>query len=380
MKVVFIGTSIEASLNFRSSLIQLLIEQGYRVFLFATDYSTDSKQKVLNLGAIPIDSPLNRSSFNPFLDIWGTFKLIKILKDIKPDVVFSFFSKPVIFGTLSAYFAKTPKIIGMLEGLGYFFTIRPEKDSFKIKCIRKVQAILYKICFKKLDLLILLNSDDEKDLVQNYNLNVNSLHILGGIGISLKDYSYSKPVADPITFIFVGRMLFDKGIREFIKAATNVKKRYSNVGFKIAGNIDLKNPSSLTIEEKNSLEKDGVIEFMGFKKDIRPFLKESSVFVLPSYREGVPLSTQEAMATGRPIITTNVPGCKETVVDGKNGFIVPPFDAEALAIKMIYFIEHPNSIEEMGKKSYDLAKKMFNRFEKDDILRQLILNHTNAFK
>ena len=184
--------------------------------------------------------------------------------------------------------------------------------------------------------------------------------ILGGIGLNLDHYRYSENFNSNISFIFIARLLAEKGIHDYIKAAKIVKLRYPQVNFTVLGAIDREALGSLKEEELENLVRTSIIEYPGYVSNVSEWIEKSSVFVLPSYREGVPRSTQEAMAIGRAVITTDVPGCRETVVDGVNGFLVPKWDPEALAKKMIYFIEHPEQARLMGAESYKIAVEKFD--------------------
>ena len=360
-KVVFIGTVASSFYSFRADLIYALLKQGHEVYAFTSEYTAEDLKKVEHLGAIPVTYTLNRGGLNPLADIFATYQLSKKIKAINPDLVFSYFSKPVIFGTLAAKLAKVPRVIGMLEGLGYTFTEQPEGLSKKTQLIKKIQVFLYKIALPQLDQLIFLNPDDPKDLLEKYAINVKNIEVLGGIGLNLDHYKYSENFNSNISFIFIARLLAEKGIHDYIKAAKIVKEKYPSVKFTVLGAIDKEALGSLKEEELESLVKTNIIEYPGHVSNVSEWIEKSSVFVLPSYyREGVPRSTQEAMAIGRAVITTDVPGCRETVVDGVNGFLVPKWNPEALAKKMIYFIEHPEQARLMGAESYKIAVEKFD--------------------
>lgn len=361
MKVVFIGTVASSFYGFRADLIRTLLKKGYQVYAFTSEYTAEDLKKIEKLGATPITYTLNRGGLNPLADIVATYRLSKKIKTINPDLVFSYFSKPVIFGTLAAKLAQVPRVIGMLEGLGYTFTEQLEGLSKKTQLIKKIQVFLYKIALPQLDQLIFLNPDDPKDLLEKYAINVKNVEVLGGIGLNLDHYKYSTNFTSDISFIFIARLLAEKGIHDYIEAAKIVKEKYPLVKFIVLGAIDKEALGSLKEEELASLVKTNIIEYPGHVSNVSEWIENSSVFVLPSYyREGVPRSTQEAMAIGRAIITTDVPGCRETVEDGVNGFLVPKWDPEALAEKMIYFIEHPEQIQVMGVESYKIAVEKFD--------------------
>ncbi|QLB58146.1 glycosyltransferase family 1 protein [Acinetobacter indicus] len=362
MKIVIIGTVASSFYGFRADLIRELCKKGHLVYAFTSEYSDTDLLKIENLGAIPVTYDLNRGGLNPLSDIVATYKLSQKIQKINPDLVFSYFTKPVIFGTLAAKWAKVPKIIGMLEGLGYTFTDQPEGLLPKTKLIRNIQVFLYRIALPYLDQLIFLNPDDPIDLLEKHNLHVKSVNVLGGIGLNLQSYPY-KPIPKlPINlnFLFIGRLLKEKGIHDFIAAIKLVKQKYPTTTFTVLGAVDKSNLGALSEEEVSNLIQAGTIEYPGHVDNIQEWIVKSDVFVLPSYREGVPRSTQEAMAIGRPVITTDVPGCRETVIDGVNGFIVPRWNPEKLAEKMIYFIEHPEKIQVMGEASNKIATEKFD--------------------
>lgn len=364
MVIILIGTVASSFYGFRADLIRTFLKKGHQVYAFTSEYTAEDLIKIEKLGATPITYTLNRGGLNPFADIIATCQLSKKIKAINPDLVFSYFSKPVIFGTLAAKLAKVPHVIGMLEGLGYTFTEQPEGLSKKTQIIKKIQVFLYKIALPQLDQLIFLNPDDPKDLLEKHAIQVKKVkvEVLGGIGLNLEDYPFQalNNIHSPVKFLFIGRLLKEKGIHEFVQAAKLVKKVYPESQFTVLGAIDHHNLGALQQKELDTLISSNIIQYPGHVSNIKDWIADSHVFVLPSYREGVPRSTQEAMAIGRAVITTDVPGCRETVVDGVNGFLVPKWDSEALAEKMIYFIEHPEQIQLMGAESYKIAVEKFD--------------------
>lgn len=369
--VIIIGTVASSILGFRANLIKALLEQQHSVYAFVSEYSQDELNAIAELGAIPITYDLNRGGINPLADAKVTYVLSNKIKAINPDLVFSYFSKPVIFGTLAAKLAKVPRVIGMLEGLGYAFTEQPEGPSKKAQLIKSIQVLLYKIALPQLDKIIFLNPDDPKDLLETYHIKVKQVDVLGGIGLDLDEYSYQpiETIDSPINFLFIGRMLKEKGIHDFISAAKIVKQSHPDVQFTVLGAIDPFNPGAIQQSELDRLISLNIINYPGQVDNVQKWIAASHVFVLPSYREGVPRSTQEAMAIGRAIITTDVPGCRETVVVGVNGFLVEKWNPKALAEKMIYFIENPEQIKIMGDESYKIAQ---DKFDADKVNKRLL--------
>lgn len=370
MKVIMVGTVASSFYGFRADLICTLLKKGHQVYAFTSEYTAEDLIKIEKLGATPITYTLNRGGLNPLADIVATYRLSKKIKEINPDLVFSYFSKPVIFGTLAAKLAQVPRVIGMLEGLGYTFTEQPEGLSKKTQLIKKIQVFLYKIALPQLDQLIFLNPDDPKDLLQQHAIKVKKVEVLGGIGLNLKDYPFQAldNIHSPIKFLFIGRLLKEKGIHEFVQAAKLVKEKYPETEFTVLGAIDHANLGALSEAELHQLIQTNIIHYPGHVSNVCDWIAENHIFVLPSYREGVPRSTQEAMAMGRPVITTDVPGCRETVVDGVNGFLVPKWNPNALAEKMIYFIEHPEEISTMGAESHKIAVEKFDAYKVNEKL------------
>lgn len=360
-KITIIVNEVSTLLHFRKDLILDLVSLGYEVFCLAEGYTNDTEDIIRKWGAIPITHNLKRSNLNPFIDIIEIIKIRKILKAIAPDIVLTCFVKPVIFASLAAKLAGVKKRVGMLEGLGYAFTHSPQDKGLKYKLVKFFQVQLYRIALPTLDKVLFLNPDDKKDLIDKYSIYIKSSDILGGIGVNLDEYFYvEQSIKKGISFVFLGRLLREKGIFEFLEAAKKVKEIYPQTKFFVLGQIDDQNPSSISIDNLQEYIDKNIIIYPGYIKNISQFIKDINVFVLPSYREGVPKSTQEAMAMGKVIITTDVPGCRETVVDGVNGFIVPPFSSTALVEKMIYLIENNHLLHKMGYKSREIAESNYD--------------------
>jgi glycosyltransferase involved in cell wall biosynthesis len=361
MRIVLIGTTACCVLGFRGSLIKELAAKGYKVYAFAIDYSDEQKQLLKSLGVIAIDYDLSRSGLNMLTDLKMMLQLKAKLEVIKPDIVLSYFVKPVIYGTVAARLANIPIRIAMLEGLGYVHTASQNGYGFKKRILQIIQGVLFTISFKFASKVVFLNPDDPNDLSKMTLFSKSKVEVLGGIGVELLEYPYSKPnMNNPIRFIFVARLLAEKGIYQLIEAIKLVQEKYPSTELVVLGDLDEDNPGSLTKKSLDNLIKQEIIIYPGQVVNVNEWLSDSHIFVLPSYREGVPISTQEAMAVGLPIITTDVPGCRETVVDGENGFLVPAFDVEKLAEKMIFFVEHPAQIEPMGFASRRMAEEKFD--------------------
>lgn len=374
MKIIIIGTTASSLYIFRKDLILSVLARGYTVYAFTSDNDEAELAKIAQLGAIPTHYELSRGGLNPYKDLSNTISLYQQIKKIQPDIVLSYFIKPVIYGTLAAKLAKVPKKIAMIEGLGFAFTEQPEGYSKKAKIVQRVQVALFKLALPLADKVIFLNPDDPIDLLKSHHIGVKKIEVLGGIGLNPKDYPY-RPVnfESRIRFLFIARLIREKGIFDFVEAAKIVKKTYPNAIFTVLGGIDEHAHGAMTKFQLDELIQSNIIEYPGRVNNVSKWLANSHVFVLPSYyREGVPRSTQEAMAVGRAVITTDVPGCRETVIDGKNGFIVPKWNPQALAEKMVHFIENPEQIQAMGEESYKIAQEKFDARKVNERLLKIL--------
>lgn len=363
--IMVIGNVPSFVIIFRHELIVTLVEKGYKVYCLANGYNKEEEEIIKSWGAIPLNHELDVKGINPISDLIATFKLYKIFKSIKPDIVLASFVKPVIFSAFAAKFAGVKKKVGMIEGLGNAFTVYKSGLTKKARLLKQIQIMLYKLSLPLLDSVILLNNDDKTDLIEKEKIKVNNLHILGGIGVDLDKFAYSEPdISKSTTFLFIARLVQAKGINEFIEAAKIIKKKHPHSIFQVIGGLDENNPFSIGEETLQEYISDGLITYPGHVKNVPDWIKNSHVFVLPSYyREGVPRSTQEAMAIGRPIITTDVAGCRDTVIDEKNGFLIEPWNITQLVEKMEFFIKHPDKIKEMGIESRKMAEENFDVHE-----------------
>jgi len=370
-KIAIIGNQAFALWNFRGPLIQEMVGQNLEVYALAPDYDDETREKVGQLGAKPVPYRLSRTGLNPFRDAWSFLGLTFTLRRIKPDVTFCYTIKPVIYGTLAAWILGVPRRFAMIEGLGYAFTSPGEKEELKKRVVRVIAQFLYKLALRRATKVFFLNPDDLNEFVQKGVVHSEKAFLLGPIGVDLEAFPPLPPVTAPITFLLAARLLREKGVREFVEAARQIKAKYPDTRFILLGGLDT-NPGAISREEVEGWVKEGLIEWPGHVADVRPYLAQASVFVLPSYREGVPRSIQEAMAMARPIITTDAPGCRETVIPGVNGFLVPVRDVDALVSAMERFIMEPQLIERMGKESRRIAEERFDVHNINRILLEVM--------
>jgi glycosyltransferase involved in cell wall biosynthesis len=356
-KVAIVGNQGFSLLNFRGSLIADLCGRGHEVVAFAPEMAEDIRAQLQALGAQTIELNLARTGTNPIADLRAIFQLRRLLVDAAPDVMLAYAAKPVIYGTIAAWIAGVPRRFAMVEGLGFVFIERPGVRKSRT-LLRLLVKKLYGFALRRAEKALFLNDDDISDFVSMGLLPPQKALCIGAIGVDLDSWAPEPAITTPITFTLVARLLRDKGVLEFVEAARRIKQRNLGVRFLLVGGLD-ENPESISAEEVVAWVDEGLIEWPGHTA-VAPFLRQTSVFVLPSYREGVPRSTQEAMAMAKAIITTDVPGCRETVIDGVNGFLVPARNASALASAMQRFIDNPDLIVDMGRESRRLAEERFD--------------------
>jgi glycosyltransferase involved in cell wall biosynthesis len=353
--VAVLGSYAPSLILFRGPLIAELVRRGYRVVGLAPGMTEDVAQQLRAIGAEPVEVPLVNSSLNPFSAAKSLGALAARFREIAPEAVIAYTIKPVTLGALAAARAGVPKIAALVTGLGFAFT---EGGGAKRRLSRSVATLLYRRAFRRCTSIIFQNPDDRADFAAMGLLPPGAnVAIVDGSGIDLAQFPPA-PLPDGARFLMISRLLGDKGVREYGEAALRLKRRHPEAHFRLVGYFD-PSPDSISREELDRMIAGGV-EFLGRRDDVRPALADASVYVLPSYREGTPRSVLEAMAMGRPIVTTDAPGCRETVEPGRNGLLVPPRDAVGLEAAMERFILEPELIAPMGAQSRALAERKYD--------------------
>lgn len=354
-KILVVGALPESLLNFRGHLIQRLVNEGHSVVAMASQNDEDVKSRLADLGANYDWYHVERNNLNPFSDIATLIDLIKAFRKHQPDVILSYTIKPVIWGAIAALFVPRAKFFALITGLGFAF----QGKSLARKSLNILVVSLYRVALARSTKAIFQNPDNLGEFVKRKIVSQDKCALVNGSGVDLQAFKYVEPPADGCTFLMIGRLLGEKGFREYFSAASQVKTKYPEANFKVLGPLD-PSPDGLDLAEVERWEKEGAIEYLGENSNVRPFLESCHVYVLPSYHEGMPRTVLEAMAVGRPIITTDVSGCRETVSPGYNGYLVPSMDSSALAECLVRFIDSRDSWAEMGRHSRELVEKKFD--------------------
>lgn len=345
--IVFIGAHADYMYRFRLPLIRHFASNGYRTIVISTAFGGFDPSVFADAGIEYVEWPMKRAGLNPIKDLFELAVVWRVLKQSRPQIVFAHTAKPVIYGILLAWLAGVPRRAAMIPGLGYAFTGR---EGLKRRLAGLAGKLGYRLALGRSHIVIFQNPDDRQTLRDLGALpRTTATALVNGSGVDLERFRETPLPDGPASFLMVARLMRDKGVYEFVEAARIVKKTHPSVRFVLVGSADLHNPASVPPEDLAQWSAEGLIEARGHLVDPLPELMASHVFVLPSYREGTPRTNLEAMAVGRPIITTDVPGCRETVTDGVNGLLVPARDAAALAQAMLALIPDPERMRAMGK-------------------------------
>lgn len=347
-RVLLICVSSQSIITFRKELIKTFKDRGYSVAVIAFD--SEYEKEVTELGVDFYSVKDRNRSVNP-VSILSLKKRYKaIIQQVKPDIIFTFMLKPNIFGVLAAKSAGVEKIFSMVEGAGDVFI----NNTFKWKLVRAFVCFLYKISLRHSEKVFFLNTDDKTEFISRRLVREEQCELIHGVGVNLEHFA-EKPIKNHKTFLMVARMLKTKGTLEYCECARRVRQKNPDAIFNYIGA-----EGNVTIADIKEYISDGSINYLGTTKDVRPYLENSTFFVLPSCREGCPMSVMEAESVGRGVITTCNVGCREMVCEGYNGFLVADHDVDSLVEKCLYVIEHPNEAEQLCHNSRKFAEKNFD--------------------
>lgn len=355
MKVIIIGSLAYSLVNFRGQLIEYMLAAGHDVLACAPDRDDAVIGRLARMGARFHRIPMGRAKLNPLEDALTLLAFIRLFRAERPDIILAYTQKPIIYAGLGHRFVGCGRFFAMVTGLGYAFSVVSKHRRW----LRRTVAALYRAGISRASAVIVFNRDDQQELLRHAIVSDrHAVLLVPGSGVNMAHFAEQPvPPGDPV-FLLIGRLLHDKGLNEYVAAARIVRRDYPGARFALLGPFD-SNPAAISPLKLAQWRMEGIVEYLGETRDVRPHLAACTVFVLPSYREGMPRTILEAMATGRAIITTDAPGCRDTVEEGKNGFLVPVGDAAALAAAMARFCREPGLAVHMGMQSRMIAGRDF---------------------
>jgi glycosyltransferase involved in cell wall biosynthesis len=354
MKIVVLSSHTPSLFWFRMDMMKDFIKNGHKVIALGPEPESEWKKSFEEHNIEYRQIFVERNGLNPLRDLKTLKDLSVFMKKVKPDKIFTYQAKTIIYGSIAAKLNGIKEVYILIAGLGSIFRGKGYKNNI-IKSILKLQ---YWTACKFSKKVFFQNQDDKNEFIHNGLVNEEKTAIINGSGVNLDKF---KPTSLPqvTTFLFIGRLIRDKGIMEYLEASKKVKEKYKQIRFMLVGPFD-SNPTALKPEELSSYIDSGIIEYFGEQSDVRPYLSQCNTFVLPSYHEGTPKTILEAMAMGRSIITSDAPGCRETVKDGLNGYLVKVKDIEDLANKMELFINNPETSKLLGSESIKIVEEKYD--------------------
>ena len=355
-RVLLLSNDVGNLYRFRSALIKEFVRRGYQVFAAAPLQAGPYQARIEELGAVFCPWEIRRTGRNPLPDLVALAKLARLLRQVRPDIFFGYTIKPVIYGMLAARLVGVPWRTAMITGLGYAFM---HGETLTGKIVQGLGWLGYRTALSQANVVVFQNDDDITSF-RNWGLLGRHLRVgrVNGSGVDIGQYSEQAFPPGPPVFLMMARLLRDKGVYEFVAAARTVRQRLPSARFLLVGAPD-SNPTAIRQAEVDGWGAEGLIDYRGHLEDPRSALREAHIFVLPSYREGTPRVNLEAMATGRAIITTDVVGCRETVIEGVTGLLVRSHDAGALADAMLRLGADLELAAKMGKAGRRMCEERF---------------------
>ena len=363
-KIIVTANSSWNIVNFREGIVLELISNGFEVVIVSP--RDEFVPRLLDLGCYYININIDKKGVNPINDLYLLFQYLKIFYKERPDIVLSYTAKPNIYSSIAAGIYEIP-VINNISGLGTAF--------IRGGLLGTIVSFLYRVSLRKSKCVFFQNNDDKILFLNKSLATENQVDILPGSGVNLKYFQPSNSDVtnknqDEFVFLLIARLIWDKGIQEYVDAARLIKKDNSNIRFQILGFLDVDNQTAVLRSDVDSWVEEGIIEYLNATDDVRPFIEKSDCVVLPSYREGTPKTLLEAGAMGKPIITTNVEGCKDVVDDGVNGYLCKVRDYNDLAKKMNNLLAlDSKDFERMGLQS---RKKMELEFDEKIVIAKYI--------
>lgn len=358
-RFLVVGALARSLVLFRGPLLESLVASGWGVHAAANalDEDPETIAALSVLEVTPHTLSIERTGMNVVADLITLRAMVRLFRRIRPQAMLAYTIKPVVWGMIAGWITRVPRRYALITGLGYSFT---GQAKGKRRLVRAIARNLYRVALSCSHGIFFQNPDDAALFAELDLLPADvPVTIVNGSGVDLRHYQPQPFPKHPLRFLLIARLLGDKGVREYAEAAAIIRSQHPNVEFHLVGGGDT-NPNAIDLDELSDWQNDSTIIYHGEQADVRPHLANCHIYVLPSYREGTPRTVLEAMAMGRPIVTTDAPGCRETVVHGENGFLVPVRAPDALAAAMKRFIDSPDLIQTMGSKSLEIVRSKYD--------------------
>lgn len=369
-RLLYVVNDPQFFLSHRLPIAVAAVQNGYDVHVATGLGSNNAVAKIGSCGLTHHTINLSRSGVNPLAELRTISSLYKLMRAIRPSVVHLVTIKPVLYGGIAARLCRVPAVVAAVSGLGSVFV----SQGLRARILRLVVGRLYKLALGHPNLrAIFQNPDDRQLLVDIRSIDVANTELIRGSGVVLDEYDRKPEPVGICSIVFASRLLREKGIEEFVCAARTLRERGIQAQFKIVGDVDPGNPSSVTEQALEAWKTEGIVEFEGYRQDMPCVLAASNLLVLPSYREGLPKILAEGAAAGRAVVTTNVPGCRDAIVPGVTGLLVPPKDSLALANAIQALVEDPQRRAQMGEAGRALAEKEFD-------INEVVDRHLNIYR
>lgn len=365
LSVLFVVNEGRFLQSHRLPLVEEAQQRGYQVAVVCGEGSGEAALREQGIAVHTI--PLRRSSFAPVAE-WRTYRALRALyRKLRPTIVHHVTIKPVIYGTRAALVAGVPAVVNAVPGMGFVFTRRGQLAAVRRAFVNQ----LYRSALQHPNMRVIFqNSEDMHGFIAHGILQRERAVLIRGSGVDLKAFAATPPPTDALRFALIGRMLTHKGVGEYVAAARVLKREFPDWEFQLIGDVDPGNPTSLTRELLLAWQQEGIVSWLGQRKDVAALLQQANVVCLPSYREGLPKTLLEASACGRPMVATDVAGCREVVRNGVNGLLVPARDAPALTEAMRSLGQNEGLRLRMGEAARARAEGLYNI---DDVVRDTFL-------
>jgi glycosyltransferase involved in cell wall biosynthesis len=356
-KLLFVCNVAWFFVSHRLALAKAAQAAGYEVHV-ASDIETPGEERTLELAGVRFHRvPMHRGGLSPYADLKTLLQLAALIRKYRPDVVHNVTIKPVLYGSLAARMNGVRKVVNAVSGLGYLFV-----DASRARGLRALAHHMYRVALQAASVRVIFqNEDDRSFFVRSGLVAPEKTRLIAGSGVDLNAFAaVDPPQSETIRIVLPARMLVDKGVLEFAEAAAILRQRQLPVECLLAGGLDPANPAALSLQDLERLQGDGSVRWLGHVKDMVELLRNAHIVCLPSYREGLPKALIEACAAARAIVTTDVPGCRDVVENGVNGFVVPARNGRALAEALAQLALDPELCKRMGQAGRERAGRLFD--------------------